>query len=117
LVTLVVNRCRKAARRRTLAHGRLDREDATTLATPDGLEEVLRREGEVEMRDLLAALSSEQRRVLDLRFYADLDLTEIALVTGVPLGTVKSRLHRALRAARLRWETTRPAAIGGKGGR
>ncbi len=35
-----------------------------------------------------------------LRFFADLSLDEIAQAQGVPLGTVKSRLHGAARHLR-----------------
>ncbi len=45
-------------------------------------------------------LTPEHRLVLALRFYLDLGLPEIAEATGVPLGTVKSRLHYALAAMR-----------------
>jgi RNA polymerase sigma-70 factor (ECF subfamily) len=44
----------------------------------------------------IATLPAEQRRVIAMRFFADLSLDEIATGTGAPLGTVKSRLHRAL---------------------
>jgi len=44
----------------------------------------------------LAALSNEHREVLLLRFVDGLSLAEIASVLGIPLGTVKSRLHNAL---------------------
>ncbi len=49
-----------------------------------------------DMRDLLAPLSEDHREVVLLRFAQGLDLAEIAEVLGVPLGTVKSRLHYAL---------------------
>lgn len=48
----------------------------------------------------LAGLSAERREVLTLRFVDDLSLAEIAAVLGVPLGTVKSRLHLALKQLR-----------------
>src|SRR6185295_371518 len=48
----------------------------------------------------LAALSPERREVLTLRFVDDLSLTEIAAALDVPLGTVKSRLHIALKELR-----------------
>ena len=48
----------------------------------------------------LAALSPERREVLTLRFVDDLSLAEIALALDVPLGTVKSRLHLALKELR-----------------
>lgn len=44
-----------------------------------------------------ARLSPEHRIAVVLRFYADLTVDQIAERTGVPSGTVKSRLHRALR--------------------
>jgi RNA polymerase sigma-70 factor (ECF subfamily) len=50
----------------------------------------------------LRTLSPEQQQVLALRYFADLDLAEIARLTGVPVGTVKSRLHRALQSLRTR---------------
>ena len=48
----------------------------------------------------LALLSAERREVLTLRFVDDLSLAEIADALGVPLGTVKSRLHLALKQLR-----------------
>jgi RNA polymerase sigma-70 factor (ECF subfamily) len=48
----------------------------------------------------LAALSPEKREVLTLRFVDDLSLAEIAAALDVPLGTVKSRLHLALKELR-----------------
>ena len=45
---------------------------------------------------LLSALPAKHREVLWLRFYAELSYEEIAAVCRVPLGTVKSRLRRAL---------------------
>jgi RNA polymerase sigma-70 factor (ECF subfamily) len=48
----------------------------------------------------LAALSPEFRAAVILRDVQGLDYDEVAAVTGVSLGTVKSRLHRA--RARLR---------------
>lgn len=49
--------------------------------------------------ELLAAfdrLSPDDRAILALRFYADLDIPDAAAALGIPLGTAKSRLHRAL---------------------
>lgn len=43
----------------------------------------------------LAALRPAEREVLLLHAWAELSYEEIALATGVPLGTVRSRLHRA----------------------
>jgi RNA polymerase sigma-70 factor (ECF subfamily) len=48
----------------------------------------------------LARLSPPHREVLTLFFLQDLTLDQIAAVLDVPVGTVKSRLHYARRAAR-----------------
>ncbi|MDP9681797.1 sigma-70 family RNA polymerase sigma factor [Streptomyces griseoviridis] len=50
----------------------------------------------------LDALPDAQRQVVVLRFYADLPVRGIAEALGVPEGTVKSRLHTAVRALRAR---------------
>ena len=53
-----------------------------------------------ELMRLLDRLPDRLREVLVLRHYHDLAEAEIAEVLGIPRGTVKSRLHAAVRAAR-----------------
>jgi RNA polymerase sigma-70 factor (ECF subfamily) len=48
----------------------------------------------------MARLAPDQRVVVALRFYRDLSIDQIADRLGVRAGTVKSRLHRALRGLR-----------------
>jgi RNA polymerase sigma-70 factor (ECF subfamily) len=48
----------------------------------------------------LGALPEERREVVLLRFVDDLSLAEIAAMLEVPLGTVKSRLHFAIKQLR-----------------
>ena len=45
----------------------------------------------------IASLSPDHRVVVALRFYRDLTVPDIAARLGIPAGTVKSRLHDALR--------------------
>lgn len=59
---------------------------------PDMQEQVAQRE---EVRQALAKLSADQRRVIALRYGADLTESDIAQVLDWPIGTVKSRLNRA----------------------
>jgi RNA polymerase sigma factor (sigma-70 family) len=54
-------------------------------------------------RDLaaaLAALAAGDREVLLLIAWADLNYDEVAVALGIPVGTVRSRLHRARRKVR-----------------
>ena len=53
-----------------------------------------------ELAGVLAVLPDEQREVLLMRFVDGMRLQEIADALNIPLGTVKSRLHNALRTLR-----------------
>ena len=48
----------------------------------------------------LSSLDTKHRSVLVLRFFNELSYNEIARVMGVSLGTVKSRIHYALKMLR-----------------
>jgi RNA polymerase sigma-70 factor (ECF subfamily) len=48
----------------------------------------------------LQGLTVDQRAVLVLSFYLDLPVAEAASILGIPAGTMKSRLHRAILALR-----------------
>ena len=58
------------------------------------------------MREAIAALAPELRETLELRIEQELSYEEIAGVLDVPIGTVRSRLHNAVR--RLRVALTNP---------
>jgi len=55
---------------------------------------------DAEVREFLHGLPELQREVLVLRFIDELSYAEISDLLEVPIGTVKSRLHNALRLAR-----------------
>lgn len=44
----------------------------------------------------LGRLSPDDRAILGLRYGSDLEVPDVAAALGVPLGTAKSRLHRAI---------------------
>jgi RNA polymerase sigma-70 factor (ECF subfamily) len=99
-VTLVANRCRKAGRCTHEHDVPLDAASALASDAEPPESRAQRAETFGSLRHAIADLAPEQRGALELRYFADLDLAEIAAITGVPVGTVKSRLHRALRALR-----------------
>jgi RNA polymerase sigma-70 factor (ECF subfamily) len=53
-----------------------------------------------ELAVVLKVLPDEQREILLLRFVDDMELLEISAALNIPIGTVKSRLHRALQTLR-----------------
>ncbi len=61
-----------------------------------------------EVRAALAALPAIHREPLELRLRDELSYAEIADVMGVPVGTVRSRLHNALRAVAARLSEESP---------
>jgi RNA polymerase sigma-70 factor (ECF subfamily) len=75
-----------------------DDEDMSSVVDRDQLERGFRR------------LSIDHRAVVVLHHYLDLPLDTVADVLGVPLGTVRSRLHHAMRGLRAALEAdARPA--------
>ncbi len=53
-----------------------------------------------ELDAALAGLTDDRREVLVLRFVDDMSLRDIAKALDIPLGTVKSRIHLAIRDLR-----------------
>jgi RNA polymerase sigma-70 factor (ECF subfamily) len=58
------------------------------------------------VRAAVAALPAIHQEVLCLRFFEGASLPEIAAALGLPLGTIKSRLHHALEKLRAEWRDT-----------
>jgi RNA polymerase sigma-70 factor (ECF subfamily) len=71
---------------------------------PDAVSLLLDGERRQVVLDALLCLSTAQRETLELAFYRGLTQSEIAEATGEPLGTVKSRMSRAMAALRVALE-------------
>ncbi len=52
------------------------------------------------MREAIVRLNADSRQVLELRLRRELSYEEMAAALGVPIGTVRSRLHHAVRQLR-----------------
>ena len=92
---------RQVAKRRTVAWARPRDDQEGLLAQPAGAvgdpeSLALRGERQRLVRDAVARLVEPYREVVALRFFAERSLDEIASITGRPLGTVKTHLHRDL---------------------
>ncbi len=85
---------------------------AAEVARPDQLVEGMQVERIVQAA--IAELESSFRECLLLREVEDMSYEEIAEVTGLPAGTVKSRIHRARAQVRLFVENRLGERVGGK---
>ena len=94
---VILNTGRDQGRRRKTRRNLLERLEqvapATTATEP-------REPADPGLRAALAGLPDELRECIALRYFADLPLEAIAEAQGVPLGTVKSRLHGAVKRLR-----------------
>jgi RNA polymerase sigma-70 factor (ECF subfamily) len=59
----------------------------------------------------VAQLSERQRNIFTLRFVEELELSEIADITGLPVSTVKTHLYRALATIRARHNAAHKDAL------
>ncbi len=101
---IVANQCRTTLRGRWTRVLKLE-----GLGRPaDGIEDPVVRGA--DLRRAIRRLKRDQRLALVLHFYLDLSLEEVAAITRAPVGTVKSRIHRAV--ARLRPELETEEAFG-----
>ncbi len=74
-------------------------------APDDPAETVATSQEEAILREAVAALPEKQREMIEKAYFGDLTHAEIAEVTGLPLGTIKSRIRLALE--RLRHEMSK----------
>lgn len=96
LLTIVANRCRMTRRRRALPTTSMSETVHADGLFEDLADALVRSETDASLAASLALLPFDRRRLIELRYFARLDISEIALVLGVAEGTVKSRLHRTL---------------------
>lgn len=67
---------------------------------PSVVEQVASRLEAATVRDAVGQLPIEQRRAIEMAYFAGRSHSEIAEVTGLPLGTVKSRVRLAMQRLR-----------------
>jgi RNA polymerase sigma-70 factor, ECF subfamily len=75
--------------------------DLTRSRNPGALDLLLSKERTGRVLEAVSDLPLAFREVITLRFEEEMKLEEIASVLGLPMGTVKTRLHRAMKALRI----------------
>lgn len=104
LLTMVHHKAVDAVRRESAARRREERaEDGPDVAAAAGVgvdQAALDAVAAGRVRDALAQLSGQQREALALAYYGGYTQREVAAMTGVALGTVKSRMFNGLQRLR-----------------
>lgn len=77
-------------------------DDGNDDAFDDALAHLINRERADALMQALATLAPEHREVIALIEFEEFSYADAALIIGVPIGTVRSRLSRAKEALRLR---------------
>ena len=116
LYKIMLNLFRKKRSRRKLLQWNFnqrddEQDDLQVLFTDDGEgpdEAALRSERARKVGDALKSLTTKHREVVVLRFYEDKSYREIADIIGCSEGTVKSRLHHALKQTGGRLQDLKP---------
>ena len=95
---LTVNACLDLARQSTCRVFEVELTPLHDAPVPDTASRVA---DAMYVERMLAAVDPPQRAVVVLHYYLDLSLPETAAALGIPVGTAKSRLNRALAAMRI----------------
>ena len=108
LYRLLVNACYEEARRHRRWSSRVRQLPMEGPAAPDPIVSVDDRDA---LERAFQRLSPEHRAVFVMHHHTGLPLAAIAEVVGVPIGTVKSRLHNSIRNLRAVLESEAEVAL------
>ena len=114
LYRLTVNACLDLARQRRRRVVEVELTPLHALAMPDSSSAHADRQ---LVDEVLRELDEQGRAIVVLHYYIGMPLTDVAATLAIPVGTVKSRLHRALTAMRIAIDaepTSTPSIAGGQ---
>ena len=84
----------------TEAAGLHERQENAPASDASPAQAALRNEAALQLTRCVQMLPEKHREIIQLRFFEDASLPDIAAVLGCSVGTVKSRLHHALEKLR-----------------
>jgi RNA polymerase sigma-70 factor (ECF subfamily) len=117
VIAIAVNLCRDRLRRKRLVpflplevrdENGADPLAAVPSTEPNAERVAMARQAVNRLHGEVSRLPRRQQEVFALRFFAELDLGDIATALGVDVGTVKTHLHRAVQRVRVAVEEARP---------
>lgn len=100
LTTVAHNAARDRYRRRHVQTLPLADGYDRAAATPGPDDEAIMTEQKHDVRVALSALPAEQRSAIELSYFGGLSQSEIATLTGEPLGTIKGRIRLGMQRMR-----------------
>lgn len=101
LLTIARNQFLQSVRRRRPEEALPEGYTEAASDEPSAETELLTSEREGRLRSAVSRLEPALQEAVGLHYFQDLSLREVSEVLGVPTGTVKSRLNRALNELRL----------------
>lgn len=97
--TILVNRCKQLLKKQ---------KSVVLIDEWDGISNQLleknvfqQSEQRMDIQMMLLKVSPEQRETIELKYFHDLDYETISAITQVSIGTVKSRIHTAMKKMRV----------------
>jgi len=95
LLAIARNKVYSAFRRHTDAQ--LDEHFAATIEDPAGdpESELDNKDRSAAVRHCLTSLSPAHREIIDLVYYHEMSVEDVAEIVGIPASTVKTRMHYA----------------------
>lgn len=107
LFQIALNQCRNVMRKQS-RRSFVDIEDVSQSLAVEPEVDADRILAATKVKKMLASLPVKMREVLILRYYHDKSEQEIAEIIDAPVGTVKSRIHRATSMLRDKMEAFQP---------
>ncbi|WP_368505006.1 RNA polymerase sigma factor [Alkalihalophilus sp. As8PL] len=99
--TILVNHCKALLKKKKklvlIDDWKMNENEGEPSTIDDPYEQTIH---QLELQELLLYLNAHQREAIQLKYFHDFDYETIARITGVPIGTVKSRVSQGLKKMR-----------------
>lgn len=98
LYRVAINHCMDAFRKKSYPQSEIEEEKVIHHNHPEVI--FLKKEANRQLEKLIGRLSADERMIILLRYRSELSYGEISEVLGLPLATIRNKLHRAKKKMR-----------------